>query len=141
MVGAELTALARRGEMPAKAEESQSPIVPPPARPGAAEKPASRPGNCHGTVRREKAMTAPSGLRANIEAYEAIQDELERQHLGKYVVFHERKLVDVFETADKAITHALKTFGVAPYLVRRVGARRTVRLPASLALGETRADR
>ena len=26
---------------------------------------------------------APGGLRANIEAYEAIQDELEREHLGK----------------------------------------------------------
>ena len=86
-------------------------------------------------------MAAPSGLRANIDAYEAIQEELEREHFGKYVVFHDRKLVDVFETADKAITHALETFGVAPYLVRRVGSRRTVRLPSSLALGQTRADR
>ena len=59
-------------------------------------------------------MAAPAGLRANIEAYEAIQDELEREHLGKYVVFHDRKLVDAFETADKAITHALESFGVAP---------------------------
>ena len=86
-------------------------------------------------------MAAAAGLRANIEALVAIQDELEREHRGKYVVFHDRKLVDAFGTADKAITHALKSFGVAPYLVRRVGARRTVRPPSSLALGQTRADR
>ena len=86
-------------------------------------------------------MAAPAGLRANIEVYEAMQDELEREHLGKYVVFHDRKLVDAFETADKAIGHALETFGVAPYLIRRVGARRTLRLPSSLALGQTCADR
>ena len=86
-------------------------------------------------------MAAPSGLRANIEAFEAVRDELEREHLGKYVVFHDRKLVGVFETADKAITHVLETFGVAPYLIRRVGARRTIRLPSSLALGQTRANR
>ena len=86
-------------------------------------------------------MAAPAGLGANIEADEAMKDELEKEHLSKYVVFHDRKLVDAFKTADRAITHALKTFGVAPYLIRRVGARRTLRLPSSLALGQTRADR
>ena len=85
-------------------------------------------------------MAAPAGLRAIIEAYEAKRDEVEREHLGRYVVFRDRKIVDAFESSDNAITHSLETFGVAPDLFGQVGARRTIQLAFLLALGQTRAD-
>ena len=84
-------------------------------------------------------MGMPVGLAANIEAYEKSREQLEEEHLGRYVVFHDAKFADAFDTADGAITAALERFGVAPYLIRRVGAPREMRLPASLVLGQNRA--
>ena len=83
-------------------------------------------------------MSARGGLRANIEAYERRRDELEREHHGKYVVFHEAKFADAFDTSEQVIMGALERFGVAPYLIRRVGGPRKMQLPTSLALGQNR---
>ena len=83
-------------------------------------------------------MSAPGGLRANIKAYESSRDELEREHPGRYVVFREAKFADAIDTSEQAITGALERFGVAPYLIRRVGGPRGMQLPASLALGQNR---
>ena len=86
-------------------------------------------------------MAMPAGPAANTEAFERKREELEEVHLGRYVFSHEARFANAFDTAGLAITAALERFGVAPYLIRRVGAPREMRLPASLALGQNRAAR
>ena len=45
-------------------------------------------------------MRTRAGLAANIEAYERKRRRLEEEHLGKYVVFHDAKFADAFDTAE-----------------------------------------
>ena len=60
-------------------------------------------------------------LERDIQAYEAMEIELFKHHTGKWVVFHDGKLVNIFDTLDAAATEALQRFGRGPYLIRRVG--------------------
>lgn len=71
-----------------------------------------------------------SELREDIAAYEAMRGELEVQHLGKWVVFHDKQLVGVFETFEAAAVDAVRRFGRGPYLIRQVGSP-PVTLPAA----------
>ncbi|HTH97024.1 MAG TPA: hypothetical protein VL574_06365 [Stellaceae bacterium] len=58
-----------------------------------------------------------------IAAYDALRPRLEQEHLGKWVLFFDRNLVDVFDQFDHAAETALDRFGgEGPYLIRRVGA-------------------
>lgn len=60
-------------------------------------------------------------LDKNIAAYEAQLKELEKHHMGKWVVFHDSDLVDAFDTLDNAANEAVRRFGRGPYLIRQVG--------------------
>jgi hypothetical protein len=66
-----------------------------------------------------------------IQAYDLAKEDLERNHMGKWVVFHDQKLVDVFADATAAAEEAIKKFGRGPYLIRQVGAS-SLTLPASV---------
>jgi hypothetical protein len=57
-----------------------------------------------------------------IAAYDAMKPRLEREHLGKWVLFFNRRLVEAFDRFDAAAEAALARFGEGPYLIRRVGA-------------------
>ena len=70
-------------------------------------------------------------LETEIRAYEARKPELERHHLGKWVVFHDDELVGAFDTLDWAASEAALRFGRGPYLIKQVGAP-PVTLPASV---------
>ena len=85
-------------------------------------------------------MGAPEDLRANIKAYEAMQEELEERHPRKHVVFHDRKFADAFDSFHEAASQAVLRFGNGPYLTRQVGGTRAMRLPASVALQQYRAS-
>ena len=60
-------------------------------------------------------------LRKEIDAYEAMLDYLEREHMDKWVVVHDEKLVDSYETFQDAAYDAIARFGRGPYLIRLVG--------------------
>ncbi len=66
-----------------------------------------------------------------IAAYEKLQPELEANHMGKWVLIHEEKLVAVFESFEEAAEQAVVKFGRGPYVIRQVGASPVV-LPASV---------
>lgn len=66
-----------------------------------------------------------------IAAYEKLQRELEANHMGKWVLIHEEKLVAVFESFEDAAAQAVEKFGRGPYVIRQVGASPVV-LPASV---------
>ena len=62
----------------------------------------------------------PATLEENIAAYEAMRGELERDHLFKWVVFYDTKLIGVFDSLDCAAEEAIERFGKGPYLIREV---------------------
>ena len=69
-------------------------------------------------------MSEATPFERNLEAYEAMRETLEAQHLDKFVVFHDAALVDVFDSLDEAAHEAVYRFRQGPYLIRQVGATR-----------------
>lgn len=66
-----------------------------------------------------------------IAAFEKMQPELEANHMGKWVLIHEEKLVGVFESFEDAAEQAVEKCGRGPYAIRQVGASPVV-LPSSV---------
>ena len=70
-------------------------------------------------------------VKDDIVAYEKLRAELEEKHTGKWVLFHDLKLVGVYDTFEAAAEQAVTQFGRGPYLIRQIGAP-PVTLPASV---------
>jgi hypothetical protein len=76
-------------------------------------------------------MCSMAHLSEEIAEYERLQAGLEAQHLGKWVVVHDRRLEGIFDSFDAAAGSAVERFGRGPYLIRQIGAP-PVTLPASV---------
>lgn len=74
-----------------------------------------------------------------IAAYQERQAEMERTHMGKWVLFRDGQLVSVFDSFELAAEEAVKRFGRGPYLIRQVGAP-PVTLPASVMYHPVRGE-
>jgi hypothetical protein len=72
-----------------------------------------------------------SDIDKEIAAYDALRNDLEAQHMGKWVLVHDGKLVAVFDSFEIAAEDAVRKFGRGPYLIRQVGAP-PITLPASV---------
>ena len=72
-----------------------------------------------------------ASLTEDISAYEAMQNRLERDHFGEWVVVHDKRLASVHPSFGSAAEFAVAHFGRGPYLIRQVGAG-PVSLPASV---------
>jgi hypothetical protein len=70
-------------------------------------------------------------LEVEISAYDSMREKLEAEHMGKWVLLHDRQLVGVYDSFDVAAEEAVKRFGGGPYLIRQVGAPQ-ITLPASV---------
>jgi hypothetical protein len=81
----------------------------------------------HDIVRR----MAVADIQDDISAFEALRPELEARSMGKWVIFHNRELVGVYDSFEIAAENAVRQFGRGPYLIRQVGAP-PVTLPASV---------
>jgi len=57
-----------------------------------------------------------------IAAYERMQSELEREHMGKWVVVHDEQLIGAYEDFEDAACSGVQRFGSGPFLLRQVGA-------------------
>ena len=68
----------------------------------------------------------------NIAAFEKMLEDLQRNHMGKWVLFHENKLEGIYDSFEKAAMDATARFGRGPFLIRQVGAVQ-ITLPASVA--------
>lgn len=73
-------------------------------------------------------------LDREIAAYEARQGEMEREHMGKWVVFHDQQFIGAYDTFEAAAEDAMERFGYGPYHIREVGASRIATLPPSVLL-------
>lgn len=67
----------------------------------------------------------------NIEAFEKMRNELEKEHLGKWVLFHDAKLIGLYDTFEAAGEVAGQKFGADPCLIREVGVS-SLTLPVSV---------
>ena len=67
-------------------------------------------------------MAGSHVLDREIAAYNAMRDELERDHLYEWVVFHDERLIGAYEDFQDAAAEAVRRFGRGPYLIRQVGA-------------------
>jgi hypothetical protein len=67
----------------------------------------------------------------NIAAFDAMRAELESEHLGEWVVFHDQELAGLYPSMERAAEDAVRKFGRGPYLIRQVGAP-PLTLPASV---------
>ena len=63
----------------------------------------------------------PPELIGNIVAYERMQSDLEAEHAGEWVLFHDGKLVGTFKSFGDAAVQAVARFGRGPYLIRQIG--------------------
>lgn len=54
-------------------------------------------------------------------AYEAMQQDLEANHWGAWVVFHDMNFIGVYKSFHDASEVAVERFGRGPYLIKQVG--------------------
>ena len=80
-------------------------------------------------------------MRRNVDAYEAMFEELVQKHAHEHVIFHDGKFVGGYPTFHEAAEEATRRFGSGPYLIREVGAPRSFPMPASVAYRPHYADR
>ena len=73
-------------------------------------------------------------LSMEIAAYERMQDLLETDHFGEWVVVHDEQLFGTYPTFEDAAADAVSNFGRGPYLIRQVG-EGPLTLPASVLYG------
>jgi hypothetical protein len=66
-----------------------------------------------------------------IAAYETMRSDLEKLHMGEWVLVHNRTLIGTYPTFDEAADTAVRAFGRGPYLIRQIGAA-PVTMPASV---------
>ncbi len=78
-------------------------------------------------------------LSEEIAAYETFRSDLEAKSLGQWALVHDRKLVGVFPSFEKAAETAATQFGRGPYLIRQIGAP-PITLPASALYNPVYAD-
>ncbi len=73
-------------------------------------------------------------LSKEIAAYERMQDLLETDHFGDWVVVHDCELIGTYAEFEDAADEAVRRFGRGPYLIRQVG-EGPITLPASVLYG------
>ncbi len=74
----------------------------------------------------------PDLMDREIEAYEAMKDDLEKHHYGKWVVIKDGKLEGTYDSFLTATEEAIERFGNELYLIRQVGAK-PISIPASVS--------
>ena len=78
-------------------------------------------------------------LTENIAAYERMQEFLEADKLGKWVVFFDGQLAGEFQECHEAIEFSAEKWGRGPYLIRQVGSP-PFTVPASVQYRSLHAD-
>ena len=70
-------------------------------------------------------------LEENIAAYGLQRRDLEENDKGRWVVFYDGELSDIFDDFQDAAAFAVEHYGRGPYLIRQIGAP-PIQLPSSV---------
>ena len=65
-------------------------------------------------------MPTIDALTADIDAFEALRETLEKRHPGRFVVFHAARFEGAHPSFHESAQDASKRFGDAPFLIRTV---------------------
>lgn len=76
-------------------------------------------------------MQTANPLESEIQAFEKLRPELEKNYSSKFVIFKGDVFVGAWDTLNAAAAEAVARFGRGPYLIRQVGAPAPT-LPASV---------
>ena len=68
-------------------------------------------------------------LRKNIEAYQAMKEDLVREHLGRLALFHDGDLIATYNDHGDAYDIGCEKFGLGNFSLKRIGEQ-----PASLGV-------
>ena len=60
-------------------------------------------------------------LRTNRNAYQAMQDELEREHRGRFALLHGGELIHLFNDRWDAYTIGTERFGEGCFSIKKIG--------------------
>jgi len=71
-------------------------------------------------------------IKKDIEFYNTIKSDLELTNIGKWILIHDQKSINIYDGFENAAENAVKLFGRGPYLIRQIGAP-PITLPASVA--------
>jgi hypothetical protein len=72
-----------------------------------------------------------ASIQDEIKAFQEMRPQLEAEHMGEWVVVHDRTLVDLYRSFEAAASDAVSRFGGGPFLIRQIGAP-PVTLPISV---------
>ena len=81
---------------------------------------------------------ADTALDEQIAVYESMREDLERDHMGEWIVMHGGAVAGYFETHWDAAEAAVQRFGDGPYLIREIGAPDALQIPATVQFGLAR---
>lgn len=70
-------------------------------------------------------------INEEIAAYGTMRQDLEANHMGKWVLIHNREVILFSPSFEEAAKTAVERFGRGPYLIRQIGAP-PIELPASV---------
>lgn len=76
-------------------------------------------------------------LEREIEAYEGMREDLERDYFSKWIVVYGGEVVGTFDDSSESVQFAAENYGRGPYLIRQVGVP-PAHLPASALMGGRR---
>ena len=62
-------------------------------------------------------------MQSNLDAFEKIKDELERDNFGKYALMHNGKLDSIYNDQHDAYKTACDRFGVGNFALQKIGER------------------
>ena len=77
-------------------------------------------------------------LEQELATYERERAHLEREHMGKFVLIREDKVIGTYDTFETAAKEGVSRFKNSPFLIRQVG-REGVTLSPAIVYGFTRA--
>ena len=60
-------------------------------------------------------------LKKNIAAYNSMKEELERDNFGRIALFHDGKLIAIYNDRNDAYDIACEKFGVGNFSLRQIG--------------------
>ena len=72
-----------------------------------------------------------AGFAKQVEAYDRMKENFERDHKGKWVVVFNEEAVGFYFSFEDAAEEAVRKFGRGPYLIKEVGSSDQVILPSS----------
>ena len=78
-------------------------------------------------------------LDVELKTLQKHQEELEREHAGKFVLIHGNEVIGTYDEFETAADEGLRLFGESPFLIRQL-AQPPVTIPDSVLLGLTVAN-